>query len=574
MRKSQIIGACILVVLGVALLLIVGARDHRFGEYTIIVKIHVDKQLLETSLRTYLGHQDGVPISNSSTVIRDGMNITLIVTGLSSYERRPGNKFWVYVYLYVDGALIGDFGGLEVNLVNPDGTIENMICRARGNYVYAYRAIRINSIYAFLVFMIIVVIWALTAMSPLLVAFLIPILGMIMVNLPAYDVLSVFWDPSVALIFGALILAFAMHKTGLAERLTYIILSKADSPSKILISLSVIAHFLSMWMSSLGSMLVMLPIIATVLKTMNAKEGSYYARGLTLSTMIASIFGGASTIVGNPANALVASITYRYTGMGIGFLEWMIIAVPLTLIMVLLLDIAILKFFPIQKDFERGYISINNSTHVLFSTHLMGLGPWTREEKITFLVFIGTVTGWIIHSYLYMVGLAHYMQFTVFSLLAGLILLITGIFKKDDLPKIRWDILLILGGSLSFAVIMEETGVIELLISELRSINITMLAILIMVFLVFLAIILGPIVGVAIGIPIAILSINPSPLIIVILSLSASTVILGPNGLIFEESARERGFLEYKDYLKWSLIATILMTIIIMLMMLLYYIMI
>ena len=569
MRKSQILGVCILVLFGIALLFLVGVSDHKLGEYRIVIRVHVNTQVLEARLRTYLGSWDGVPIVNSSTIVRDGMNITLVVTGLSSYERRPGNKFWVYVHLYVDSTPISSFGDLEAKLIGPDGAEEDMIYRVENDFVYAYKTVRVNSIYAFLVFMIIVVIWALTATSPLLVALLIPILGIIVVNLPAYDVLSAFWDPSVALIFGALILAFSMHKTGLAERITYIVLSRADSPSKVLVYLSIIAYFLSMWMSSLGSMLVMLPIIATVLKTMNAREGSYYARGLTLSTMIASIFGGASTIVGNPANALVASIAYRYVGIGIGFLEWMIIAVPLTFTMVLLLDVVILRFFPIKEDLKRGYVSFDSNTHMLFGMHLMGLGPWTREEKITLSVFIGTVAGWIVYSYLYIMGFTHYMQFVAFSLIAGFVLLITDVFRREDLLKIRWDILLALGGSLSLAVIIEEAGVLELLILELKGMNTLELTVLIFAFLVILAIILGPLVGVAIGMPIAILSIGLSSSSIVMFSLAASAVVAGPNGLVFEENVRERGFLKYKDYLKWSFIATILISTIILATMLL-----
>lgn len=557
MRKSQLFGALILLLIGLTLLFYIPLEDHKKGEYTILIRVNVDSYTLSVSLRTRLGDSDGTLITNKTIYMKGNTNFTLTIMGLDSYARKPGNKIWAYIYLYADGTPIS-LGNIEARLIGSNGIDEEMIVSVEGSHAYVYKTVRVNVYLAFVSFLVIIVVWALLSLSPIVVALLIPILGMLVVNLSAYDILSVFWDPSVALIFGALVLAYSMHKSGLAERITYIILSRARSPTQVLIYLTLISYLLSMWMSSLGTMIVMLPIIGTVLKTMNAREGSHYARGLTLSTMFAAIFGGSATIVGNPANALVASITYRVVGVGIGFLEWMIVAVPITLIALLLLDLFLLKVFSISKDVDGGFIVFDSNAHLLFSAHLMGFGPWKREEKITFAVLLAVILLWMLYSVLYVLGFTYYMQFVAFSLVAALVLIASNVIDRKDLLNIRWDVLLVLGGSLSLYVILSEAGILDIMLGEISKANPFIVLPLLFVFVVMLSIILGPLVSVAIGIPLLI-SVMPSLVttIIIIFGLASSGILIGPNGMILEENVRERGFLKYEDFVKWGLLGTL-----------------
>lgn len=555
MKKSQVFGALFLVIVGVALISIIAPKDHVEGKYYIQASVGIGDEEVSVYLVTVLGKNNGIVTKNATSNIIDGLNYTLEIMGLDQYARNPGNYFWAYVRLSVGGKLISlSKDQIKAVLKGPDGDIEDMKIIEEGTILKLEKSIRVNTRIAFYVFVAIIVIWALFALNPLVAALSVPILAILIVNIPAADVLSVFWDPAIALIFGAFIIAYSMEKTGLARRLSYMIVCKAKSPRKLMIFLSIVAFLLSMWMSSLATIIVMLPIISTILKTFNASEKSEYAQGITLSVIFGSVLGGLSTVVGNPANALTISVAYRALGVRIDFIEWIFFALPVALLFLFIMTIILIKVFDVNKDIERGYITFDSSKLFAFEAHLMGMGPLTKQEKITLIVLIGTIVGWIISSVFTLLGITYYLHFVAVALAAATILIVTGVFSESDLGKIRWDIILTLGGSISFSILMNETGILDIFSTEISKIGIIRALILLVVMVIILSLILGSLVSIAISVPL-LLSIGVSySMLIILMALLSNVIILGPNGILLEEHIRGRGFLKYKNYIKLSII--------------------
>ncbi len=565
MKKRQLLGGLILLIFASTLAIVAAPSDHPRGRYHIKATMIIEDRELSIELKTYLGDRDGIIIqrTNTTTIKRQEVriNYTIIILGLDMYARRPGNSFWAYVSLAIDNKTeifrerIPTVSG---ELIGPDGSSEPMrVCYENGR-IKLQKAIRVNTRIAFYVFLLVIVIWAIVALNPLIIALAIPVLAILLVNIPAEDALSVFWDPAIALIFGAFIIAYAMDKSGLAKRIAYIVVSRTKSPTRLIFSISLISFILAMWMSSLATMIVMLPIISTILKVFNADQRSRYAQGITLSIMLAAILGGMTTIVGNPANALAASITYRLRGIRIEFLEWMLYSVPVALLILLIIDLVICLRFNIERDLKEGLIRFDEKVIFTFRAHLMGMGPLTKQEKITLVVFLGTVMGWFTSSILALMGYVYYLHVAAVALAAGLVLMATGIFTIEDMRKMRWDILLVLGGSLSLVVLMDESGIMDVFLVELIGVGYFQILVMVIILLVILSIILGPLAGVAVALPLMILSFEPTKAIIIYASILSCSMVFGPQGIVLEEYARGRGFLTYKNYVRLGAIYTVI----------------
>ena len=562
MRRQQIFGAIVLLAIASLLVITIAPTDHRVGEYRIRASIDINGRRLFVDLKTKLSERDGFLIQESNSTVLGGVNYSIRILGLDSYARRPGNYFWAYVDLLVEGERVslgeGGTSGIDGKLIPKEGSYEPMRVVLEHGRIKLEKAIRVNTRLAFYLFLIVIVLWAVVALDPLIVALLIPVVSILIINIPAQDVLVVFWDPAIALIFGAFVIAYSMDKSGLAKRIAYILVSKARSPARLMFSISIVSFFLAMWMSSLATMVVMLPIISTILKVFNADQRSRYAKGITLSVMLGAILGGAASIVGNPANALSISIIYRLSGERVEFLEWIAYALPVCIGILIVLDIMIYMTYSIRTDMERGYIRFDETVILTIKAHLMGMGPLTRMEKATLLVFIGTILGWFVSSTLAIMGYVYYLHVSAVALAAVLALIAMGIFKVEDMRKIRWDILLILGGSLSLVVLMDKCGIIDILILELRGVNAIWMLAMVVPILYILSIILGPMASVALVLPILITSGGFTKQLLIYITILSSTVVFGPQGLVLEEHARGRGFITYRDYIKIGVIYTVL----------------
>ncbi len=556
MRKYQLFGLIILCISATYLAIAVAPKEHKAGNYIIkaTVTVSYDNTITKISVcvKTKLGDNDGMLIQNSSN---EGGGFVLQIMALDSYARKPGNMFWAYVRLLIDGKPV-DISPDNINgqLISEDKSVEWMDSIKEGDRIKLAKTIRVNVDLAFYIFLIVIILWSAVALNPLIIALLIPVLAILIVNIPPYDVFSVFWDPAIALVFGAFVIAYSMDKSGLAKRLSYSAVSKAKSPRKLMFYLAFISYVLSMWMSSLATMLLMLPIISTILKAFNASEKSRYAQGITLAVIFASILGGMSTLVGNPANALAASIVYRSSEIRIEFVDWMIYSVPVSVFVLFVIIYILSRFFDAEKDVKDGYIKFDQASFLAFEAHLMGMGPLTREEKITISVLTIVIVSWLVSSILSKIGLTYYYNVAAISMCGALILLATNVFSVDDLKNLRWDILLILGGSLSLAVLMKNSGLLDVFISELHGLSPMKITMLILPIITILSGILGSMVSIAIILPLVVSTMNVNIGFVIYLSLVSTAIIFGPNGVVLEEHARGRGFLKYESFVKTSIL--------------------
>ena len=184
---------------------------------------------------------------------------------------------------------------------------------------------------------------------------LFPLLGLFELKIVA----SSYAHPLVLLFLGGFIIASAMEGCGLHKRIALKILSLAGtSPSKIIAGFMFTTALLSMWVSNTASTIMMLPIATSVIAFFSRQkniENNRFSKPLLLSIAYSASIGGAATLIGTPTNIMLASIlsdTYNYE---ISFIDWFIVGLPVTLVLIPLVWFFLNKIiFKVPSDNSRA----------------------------------------------------------------------------------------------------------------------------------------------------------------------------------------------------------------------------
>uniref|UniRef100_A0A0K0ELC4 Citrate transporter-like domain-containing protein n=1 Tax=Strongyloides stercoralis TaxID=6248 RepID=A0A0K0ELC4_STRER len=180
---------------------------------------------------------------------------------------------------------------------------------------------------------------AVTAMLPVV---LFPILGIS----TATEVGSKYISDTNFLFMGGLMVASAVEKCGLHERIALRILTLVGhDPKRILLGFVSVTSILSMFISNTATAAMMVPIVQSLIiaieeasnvineiESTRKKGIQKFASGLYLGIAFASNIGGIGTLTGTPPNlVLVGQMSQLFGGAdtGINFVSWVIFAFPL-----------------------------------------------------------------------------------------------------------------------------------------------------------------------------------------------------------------------------------------------------
>lgn len=308
---------------------------------------------------------------------------------------------------------------------------------------------------------------AVTAFLPLIVAPIVGIAGIKSVT-PGYA------HPLIFLFLGGFLISIAMERWNLHKRIALKAMSMVSSKQSIQIAgLMAVTAFLSMWMSNTATAVMMLPIGLSIIEMVNHNKGKpdeQFSKAMLLSIAFSASIGGLATLIGTPPNALLAAYLTDNYDIEIGFAQWMIIGVPLTIIMLSIAWLVLTKFcFTLEND-EAG------DTKTMFQTKLDELGPIQKAEKLVLMMFALAALGWIFRPLIAKAtGLA--ISDTGIAMLVGLLLFVTPVDKAKDVrllswgdtAKLPWGVLLLFGGGLALASLIKGSGLAVFIGGELEA---------------------------------------------------------------------------------------------------------
>ena len=231
---------------------------------------------------------------------------------------------------------------------------------------------------------------------------------------------------------------------------------------------------LSMWISNTATSVMMLPIgMAIVAQLRNnpktdVNENEIFGKALMLSIAYSASIGGMATLVGTPPNIVLAGVVQETYGVEIGFAQWMVFGLPISLLLLGLcwLYLTRVAFTFKQKEFPGGRDEIGKQ--------LNALGTMSFEERILLGVFSMTAMAWIGRSFVQkQFGLFPRLDDTIIAMIAGLSLFLlpsgqrkegnatASLLDWEDTKNLPWGIILLFGGGMALAEGFKSSGLAE-----------------------------------------------------------------------------------------------------------------
>lgn len=296
---------------------------------------------------------------------------------------------------------------------------------------------------------------------------LFPLMGIAKIS----DAAAPYANEVVFLFMGGFMIGLGIEKWNLHKRIALSIVQfTGTNGNRILLGFILATGFISMWLSNTATTMMMLPIAASVISVVVAKNENnpqlrHFAVCMMLGIAYASNFGGIATIIGTPPNVAYASYISKQLNNEISFSAWMLIGVPVSLLLLFSLYIVLVKLFPSRID-------SNDEMRLLIKNELAALGPMSLPEKRVLAIFMTTALLWIFREVINNFGIVK-LDDNMIAVFGGLLMFIVPagrgakqnerILVWSDTSKMAWGILLLFGGGITLAAALEKAGLIKML---------------------------------------------------------------------------------------------------------------
>ncbi len=265
------------------------------------------------------------------------------------------------------------------------------------------------------------------------------------------QVLPPYAGGSVFLMFGSFILAAAMVKTGLADRITFAILSKTGSSvRRITFGMVLVSMVLSFMLpSSTARTAILLPIALAVINLFNYQGPgrSKFTINILLTIAFVNAILSAGVLTGSPPNVIIVDFMVKAGLAPITYTQWLVAGFPPAALMcVITWWVMHIVFKPEKNEIDGGVEFIRE--------RLESLGPITAPEVRVAVIMALTVLLWITGSWTKLD-----INVVCIATVSLFFCPVIGVLDWESTSKsVSWSVLLICGGGLSLGGILMQTG--------------------------------------------------------------------------------------------------------------------
>jgi sodium-dependent dicarboxylate transporter 2/3/5 len=297
------------------------------------------------------------------------------------------------------------------------------------------------------------------------------------------DAVAGFADPVIFLLLAGFMLAEALQSHDIDRRVALAILVRFGTSARgLVLGVMVATALLSMVVSNTATVAMMVPIVVGIVESVTDVRETGTGRpsnlqvAMVLGVAYAASLGGVGTLVGTPPNAIVVGQLGELLGVEVTFLEWLAVGLPMVVVTlpvawVLLTWVA---YPPAQYDVGRARERAR--------TRLRAMGPLSTGARRTVLIFASTAALWVLGGLGFLFegllpadwhvtlfggagesvfgpgGHEGLLYYVLVGLLAIPALVAGGAAAWEDLLDIDWGTLLLLGGGISLANALADTG--------------------------------------------------------------------------------------------------------------------
>lgn len=317
-------------------------------------------------------------------------------------------------------------------------------------------------------------VWWMTEAIPIYVTALMPVaLLPLLQAVPIATAARPYGHHLIFLFLGGFMLSLAMERWRLHARIALRIVRVVGTrPDAIVAGFMLATATLSMWVSNTATAVMMLPIAISIIEV--AQRGAdatsaasrNFAVCLLLGIAYAASIGGMATIIGTPPNVFLVSYVRDTYGQQISFLRWLGVGLPLTAV---LLPVC---WWLLTRVLYRVGCDRAPAAAAAAGAAWDALGPMSRGERLTGLVFLLAVAGWITRPWLVAVEIGGVrplagLDDAGIAVLVALALFVLPVRLREreflldwaTASRMPWGILILFGGGLSLAAAIDHTGV-------------------------------------------------------------------------------------------------------------------
>jgi solute carrier family 13 (sodium-dependent dicarboxylate transporter), member 2/3/5 len=264
-----------------------------------------------------------------------------------------------------------------------------------------------------------------------------------------------FGNTVVLFFIGILIISSGLTRSGLADRLTHMIMNRAGfHPHKLVLVFMLLGALLSMWIVNMSVSAILLPVALNILSKYRAAPlKSNFGRALMIAVAWGPAIGGISTPVGNGANIVALGYLRELAGVQIDFLRWMIVGVPAAVMILPLAYMILIRIFPP----EPVPVDLQNELNKTVVYEHIRLKP----GEIKALVIFGLAVFLWIGDPIFIRLFGFSLPLEVVALTAAVCFFLPGIDLlswKEAQQDIDWGAIILIAAGLSLGAVVFETG--------------------------------------------------------------------------------------------------------------------
>lgn len=427
---------------------------------------------------------------------------------------------------------------------------------------------------------VVMILWWVLEALPLAAVALVPIIFFPLFGITSVkEVTKSYADSTIFLFMGGFFIALAIEKWNLHKRIALgIIHFTGTNGNRIILGFILATGFLSLWLSNTATTMMMFPIALSVIRVIeNQREVGRNMRNFSLVLMLSIAYASnfaLGTVIGTPPNVAYAAHIQDRFGYTIGFTDWMIVFMPLTILLLLML------YWVLVKWLYPNNIKHSDAAKSYISNELKSLGKISTQERRVLFVFLLTIFLWVTKDLLNHRQSLVKLDDTMIALFGGLLLFaipsgIKGeknnrLLEWGDTYKMAWGILLLFGGGIALAKALEDVKLLDVVgsyIASYSSSNVLIMILVVTTLSVFLSEVMSNVAQVIVFGPVissvsVVLKIDPL-LLGIPMTLAASCASMLPMGTPPNAIVFASGLVRIKDMIKTGLILNIICIILI-----------
>lgn len=259
------------------------------------------------------------------------------------------------------------------------------------------------------------------------------------------------------LMIGAFVLGGAMRITGLAGRLTGLVVGRAKTVRGVFFMVTTVLLPLSFFIpSTSGRAAVMMPVFRSL---SDAAQDRKITRALALLIPTVILVATISTLIGAGSHLIAIDLLDEISDRTISFAQWALWGLPFGVVAAYLSCWIVTRLF---LDGERLSRPMERRSGGRRSDPEKG-AALSRNERFTLFVLLAMVGLWLTEA-------LHGIEIATVTIAGALVLTLpqVGVMKwKDGLKSVSWNLILFVGAALALGNALIESGAAEWIIENL-----------------------------------------------------------------------------------------------------------